>query len=74
MPFNLPQKVNLERLVKRLAAKDILTVSGKPCYLSNYLQREKFLKISISRARPELIEEGVFEIIEEVRREVRSPS
>ncbi|WP_205510372.1 aminotransferase-like domain-containing protein [Paenibacillus elgii] len=72
--FKLPAKVNLERLIKRLAAKDILVFSGKPCYLSDYKEREKFLRISISRARPERIDEGVREIIEEVRREVKSPS
>ncbi|CAG7652442.1 PLP-dependent aminotransferase family protein [Paenibacillus allorhizosphaerae] len=72
--FKLPQTVNLERLIERLAAKDIVVVSGKQFYLSNYLEREKFLRISISRAQPEQIEEGVREIIEEVRREVKSPS
>ncbi|GMX65305.1 PLP-dependent aminotransferase family protein [Paenibacillus elgii] len=72
--FKLPAKVNLERLIKRLAAKDILVFSGKPCYLSDYKEREKFLRISISRAQPEQIDEGVREIIEEVRREVKFPS
>ncbi|WP_199622692.1 aminotransferase-like domain-containing protein [Paenibacillus alkalitolerans] len=72
--FKLPKTVNLERLVERLAAKDILVVSGKRFYLSDYMEREKFLRISISRAQPEQIEEGVREIIEEVRQEVRSPS
>ena len=72
--FKLPQTVNLERLIERLAAKQIFVVSGKPFYLSDYIEREKFLRISISRAQPEQIEEGVREIIEEVRREVRSPS
>ncbi len=74
MQFKLPEKVNLERLIKRLAAKDILVFSGKPCYLSDYMEREKFLWISISRAQPEQIDEGVREIIEEVRREIKSPS
>ncbi|QYR19128.1 PLP-dependent aminotransferase family protein [Paenibacillus sp. sptzw28] len=72
--FKLPQTVNLERLIERLAAKDIIVVSGKRFYLSNYLKREKFLRISISRAQPEQIEEGIREIIEEARREVKSPS
>lgn len=72
--FKMPQTVNLERLVERLAAKDIFVVSGKRFYLSDYMEREKFLRISISRAQPEQIEEGVRKIIEEVRQEVRSPS
>ncbi|RCW51972.1 PLP-dependent aminotransferase family protein [Paenibacillus prosopidis] len=72
--FKLPQTVNLERLIERLAAKDVFVVSGKRFYLSDYIEREKFLRISISRAQPEQIEEGVREIIEAVRQEVRSPS
>lgn len=65
--FKLPQTVNLDRLTKRLAARKVSVVSGKGFYLSNYLAREKFLRISISRARPEQIEEGVKAIIDEVR-------
>ncbi|WP_248924761.1 PLP-dependent aminotransferase family protein [Paenibacillus hamazuiensis] len=70
--FKLPQTVNLERLIKRLAEKEIAVASGKRFYLSDYLEREKFLRISIARAQPEHIEEGVRAIIEEVRREARS--
>ena len=66
--FKLPQTVNLERLIKRLAARNVSVVSGKGFYLSGYLEREKFLRISISRAQPEQIEEGVMVIVEEVRR------
>ncbi|MEW9701829.1 PLP-dependent aminotransferase family protein [Paenibacillus sp. SI8] len=72
--FKLPHKVNLERLIERLAAKDINTVSGKRFYLADYMEREKFLRISISRAQLGQIEEGVWQIIEEVKREVKSPS
>jgi DNA-binding transcriptional MocR family regulator len=72
--FKLPRTVNLERLTERLAAKDIIVVSGKRFYLSDYTEREKFLRISISRAQPEQIEKGVWEIVEEVKREVKSPS
>ncbi|OXM82854.1 PLP-dependent aminotransferase family protein [Paenibacillus rigui] len=72
--FKLPQAVNLERLIKRLSEKDIAVASGKRFYLSDYKEREKFLRISISRARPELIEDGVQAILEEVRREVKFPS
>ncbi|WP_028612058.1 PLP-dependent aminotransferase family protein [Paenibacillus harenae] len=69
--FKLPQTVNLERLIERLASKNINVVSGKRFYLSDYLEREKFLRISISRAQPEQIEDGVWEIIDEVHREVK---
>ncbi|WP_160308905.1 hypothetical protein [Paenibacillus sp. DMB20] len=34
----------------------------------DFLDREKFLKISILRAQPEQIEEGVKAIVEEVKR------
>ncbi|ANE47737.1 GntR family transcriptional regulator [Paenibacillus swuensis] len=71
--FKMPQKVNLERLVERLAAMNIFVVSGKQFYLSGYMEREKFIRISISRAQPEQIEAGVRMIIEEVGREVKSP-
>ncbi|HZG14066.1 MAG TPA: PLP-dependent aminotransferase family protein [Candidatus Bathyarchaeia archaeon] len=72
--LKIPRTVNLERLIKRLVAKDIHVVSGKRFYLSDYWDGEKFLRISISRVQPEQIEAGVREIIEEVRREVRAPS
>ncbi|MDQ0194195.1 aminotransferase-like domain-containing protein [Paenibacillus wynnii] len=65
--FKLPQTVNLEQLIKRLTARNVNVVSGKGFYLSGYLDREKFLRISISQAQPEQIEEGVRAITEEVR-------
>ena len=63
----------MERLLKRLTARNVVAVPGKRFYLSDYMQKEKFLRISISRAQPEQIEEGVKAIIEEVKREVREP-
>ncbi|AJY75184.1 PLP-dependent aminotransferase family protein [Paenibacillus beijingensis] len=68
MQFKLPRTVNMERLLKRLAARKVSVVSGKPFYLTDYLEREKFLRISISRAQPEQIDEGVKAIVEEVKR------
>lgn len=68
MQFKLPQTVNLELLTKRLAARNVSVVSGKGFYLFDYLEREKFLRISISRAQPEQIDEGVKAIVEEVKR------
>lgn len=65
--FKIPLTVNLERLIEKLAEKNIRVRSGKQFYLSNYLDREKFLRISVSRARSEQINEGIKEIIEEVR-------
>lgn len=69
MPFKLKSTVNLERLMKRLAGRNISVVSGKGFYLSHYLQREKFLRISISQTQPEEIDEGIKVILEEVGRE-----
>lgn len=66
--FKVPQAVNLERVVDRLKERGVLVQSGKQFYLSDYLQREKFLRISISRARPEQIHEGIKAVIEEVKR------
>ncbi|GGF90117.1 GntR family transcriptional regulator [Paenibacillus albidus] len=66
IPLLLPQTVNLEQLLKRLEQRNIRVVSGKGFYLSDYLEREKFLKISISRARPGQIDAGVKAIVQEV--------
>lgn len=71
VPFKLPLTVNLEQLTKRLAARNISVVTSKRFYLADCLEREKFLRISISQAQPEQIDEGVKAIIEEVRRESR---
>jgi len=60
--------VNLERLIARLEERGIRVVSGKRHYLSDFREREKFIRISISRARPERIDEGIRAIIEEVKR------
>ncbi|MHA6532264.1 aminotransferase-like domain-containing protein [Paenibacillus sp. BAC0078] len=68
MQYKLPETVNLERVVKRLAERKISVVSGKGFYMSGYLNREKFLRISISRARLDQIDEGVQAIVEEVKR------
>lgn len=69
MQFKLPQSVNMEGLTKRLVAKDVIVMPGKGFYLSGYLEREKFLRISISRAQPEQIEKGVRLIVKEVERD-----
>lgn len=70
-PLRVPRSVNLERVVKRLAAKQIRVTSGKVSYLKMYREWEKFLRISISQVQLERIEEGVRHIVEEVRREVK---
>lgn len=64
--FKLKHSVNLDRLTRRLASRNIVVVPGKPFYLSNYLEREKFLRISISRVQPEQIDEGVKAIVQEL--------
>ncbi|WP_239617653.1 PLP-dependent aminotransferase family protein [Cohnella mopanensis] len=69
MQFKLSPTVNLERLTKRLASRDITVASGKGFYFADYLEREKFLRISISKAQPEQIKAGVKAIVEEVGRE-----
>ncbi|CQR51848.1 aminotransferase-like domain-containing protein [Paenibacillus riograndensis] len=68
LQFKLPVAVNLERLVKRLAERKISVVSGNGFYLSGYRNREKFLRISISRARLDQIDEGVRTIAQEAAR------
>lgn len=71
VPLKVPRTVNLERVVRRLAAKQIRVVLGKATYLKLYREWEKFLRISISRVQLEQIEEGIRHIVEEVRREVK---
>jgi DNA-binding transcriptional MocR family regulator len=68
--FKMPQTVNLDRLMRRLSARNVMAVTGKQFYLTNWLEREKFLRISISQVKPERIEEGVRLIMEEVRKEI----
>lgn len=70
--FKLKPTVNVERLLKRLEARNINVLSSKGFYLSNYLEREKFLRISISQTKPEQIDEGVKAIVEELRKGDRS--
>lgn len=69
MHFKLKPTVNVDRLMKRLAMRNIHVVSGKRFYLSDYLEREKFLRLSISQTQPEQINEGVKGILEEIGRE-----
>ena len=64
--FRLPRTVNLERLVRRLAERKVAVTSGKPYYLSDCRDRDKFLRISVSRADPNRIEEGIRAIVEEI--------
>lgn len=64
--FRLPRTVNLERLVRRLAERKVAVTSGKPYYLSDRRDRDKFLRISVSRADPNRIEEGIRAIVEEI--------
>ena len=66
--FKLPLTVNLERLVKRLAGRKIRVVPGNGFYLPDYQARDKFLRISISRAGLTQIDEGVRAIVQEVKR------
>ncbi|SFL34485.1 aminotransferase-like domain-containing protein [Pelosinus propionicus] len=67
--FKLPKKVNIDGLMKRLAGRNVSVVPGKGFYLSHYLEQEKFLRISISRAQLEQIDEGVKTIVKEVKHE-----
>lgn len=66
--FKLPLTVNLERLVKRLAGRKIRVVPGNGFYLPGYQARDKFLRISISRAGLTQIDEGILAIVQEVKR------
>lgn len=71
MQIVLPQTVNIESLMKRLVARKINVVSGRGFYLTSYLERDKFLRISVSRARLEQIDEAVKGIAEEAGRSGR---
>lgn len=73
VPLKLQRTVNLERLTSRLLERNVIVTPGKPFYLSGYRDKEKFLRISISRAQPEQIMKGVAVLVEEVRREHLEP-
>ncbi|MFC5403324.1 PLP-dependent aminotransferase family protein [Cohnella soli] len=66
--FKLPRTVNLDRMTKQLAERGVLVVPGKEFYLSDYGDWDKFLRISVSRAKKDRIEEGVRAIVEEAKR------
>ncbi|MGZ7446124.1 PLP-dependent aminotransferase family protein [Paenibacillus sp. TH7-28] len=66
--LRLPQQVNLERLTEWLAARNILVLPSKAFYLADYLAREKFLRISVSRVPLAQIDTGVKAIVEEAAR------
>lgn len=63
--FKLSKTTNMERLIRRLAKRGINVVSGKQFYLNGFLEQEKFLRISVSRAQLEHIDMGVKAIVEE---------
>jgi DNA-binding transcriptional MocR family regulator len=73
LPLMLPRTVNLERLARRLSARGVRVVSGKACYLKSYRDWVKFLRLSVARAIPERIDEGVRRIAEEARLEAGRP-
>jgi len=50
------------------AERNVSVVSGKSFYLTESLERDRFLRISVSRARAEQIDEGVAAIAEEIRK------
>lgn len=68
MQFKLPQTVNLDRLLRQLAQRRVQVASGNKYYFTNCLEREKFLRISITRVGQEQMEEGVRAIVEEAGR------
>ena len=68
MQFKLPPTINLDRLLRQLADRSVQAVAGNKYYLTNWLKREKFLRISTIRVKPEQIEEGVKAIVEEAGR------
>lgn len=68
MQVKLPPTVNLDQLEKRLAARQVFIKTGKGYYLSNVREREKFVRISVSRVTLEQIDRGVRILAEEVKR------
>ncbi|MEO3944710.1 PLP-dependent aminotransferase family protein [Gorillibacterium sp. CAU 1737] len=73
LPLLLPQTVNLERLMKKLTLRNVLVTSGKAFYHQEARERDKLIRLSIARARPDQIRGGVGVLLEEVKRELRWP-
>jgi len=67
MPLQVKPTVNLDRLTERLAARSVRVISSPRFYHPSYLERDKFLRLSISQTAPEQIERGVAAILEELR-------
>lgn len=70
--FKVPQRLNLDRVIRRLAERNVLVTPGKAFYLPDWLEREKMMRISVSRAEPKMLEEGIRLIVNELYREVDS--
>lgn len=66
--IKLQRTVNVDHLINRLANRKVRVVSGSRYYLSTYLNREKLLRISVSRVRKEQTDAGIRAIVEEARR------
>jgi DNA-binding transcriptional MocR family regulator len=59
MQFKLPVTMNMERLVKLPGERKIGVVPGSGFYISGCRTRGKFIRISISRAGLDQIDEGL---------------
>ncbi|GAA0356160.1 PLP-dependent aminotransferase family protein [Bacillus horti] len=72
MSLKLPASVNLESLQERLMARGVRVSLGKRFYLSTFLNREKFIRLSISRVSGQEISEGIRIIVQEVEELTKS--
>lgn len=66
--LRLPRTVNLDRLMKRLAGSRVTVVTGKRFYWRDYRDRDNFLRIFVSRADSQRIEEGIRIMIREINK------
>ncbi|MHB9927044.1 PLP-dependent aminotransferase family protein [Clostridium botulinum] len=60
-------KINRERLIDRLKKKSIIVATERGHYLSTF-SREKILKLNVTNVSEDYIEEGLLDIIQEIKK------
>lgn len=63
----LPPSINMERLLARLEERKIRVAGSKQFYLDAYPEKEKFLRLSISRTTKEEIDAGMDILFQEIK-------
>lgn len=74
MHLKLPRRIPIETLIRKLAARNVIAVPSEGFYLREAPERDKFLRLSISRVPSEQMDIGVRAIIEEIKQSLHRKS